>query len=149
MGEAEFREQLGPDGGRVEGREYVPPAPEPEPEPRPEPLPDAEFWAKLHQIVRDSERGPEPVRGRSREPDVYAEIHEDLAAIGDGIRELSDRMDAEDARRAEAQQEMLSEPAAWQQPEAQAQAGSSLLATREAVADAGEAAADIDMEAEI
>ena len=131
-----------------EGREYVPPPPEPEPEPRPEPLPDAEFWAKLHQIVRDSERGPEPAP--EPEPDVYAEIHEDLAAVGDGIRELSDRMDAEDARRAEAQQEMLSEPSPWQQPEAQAQAGfEPSWQPGEAAADTSEAAADMDMEAEL
>ena len=148
MAEAEFQEKLGRMVAESEGREYVPPPPEPEPEPRPEPLPDAEFWAKLHQIVRDSERGPEPAP--EPEPDVYAEIHEDLAAVGDGIRELSDRMDAEDARRAEAQQEMLSEPSPWQQPEAQAQAGfEPSWQPGEAAADTSEAAADMDMEAEL
>ena len=148
MAEAEFQEKLGRMVAESEGREYVPPPPEPEPEPRPEPLPDAEFWAKLHQIVRDSERGPEPAA--EPEPDVYAEIHEDLAAVGDGIRELSDRMDAEDARRAEAQQEMLSEPSPWQQPEAQAQAGfEPSWQPGEAAADTSEAAADMDMEAEL
>jgi hypothetical protein len=98
----------------AEGREYVPPDPEPEPEPQPEPMSEAEFQEKLDQIVRDSQRGREPEPGADPEAAdqaaMYAEIHEDLAAIGEGIRELSERMDAGDARRAEA---------AWQQPQAQ------------------------------
>jgi hypothetical protein len=148
LSEAEFQEQLGRMVAEAGGREYVPPEPdpEPEPEPRPEPQSDAELWAQIDQIVRDSQRGPEA----EPEADVYAEIHEDLAAIGEGIRELSDRMDAEDARRAEAQQEMLSEPSPWQQPEAQAQAGlEPSWQPGDAVAEASEAAADMDMEAEI
>ena len=65
-------------------------------------------------------------------------------AIGEGIRELSARMDAEDARRAEAQRAM-NEPAVWQQPEYQAQAE----ATLEPSWEPGEAMADMDFEAEI
>jgi hypothetical protein len=136
----------------AEGREWVPPEPDPEPEPRPEPQSDAELWAQIDRIVAESERSPEPQASAEPEagPDVYTEIHEDLAAIGDGIRELSDRMEAEDARRAEAQQEMLNEPSPWQQPEAQAQAGlEPSWQPGEAVADTSEAAADMDMEAEI
>jgi conjugative relaxase-like TrwC/TraI family protein len=152
--EAEFREQLGRMVAEAEGREYVPPDPVPEPEPRPEPLPEAEFWAKLHQIVRDSQRSREPEP--EAEPEaagqaaMYAEIHEDLAAIGDGIRELAAQMDAEDARRAEARRQMLNEPAAWKQAEAEAEAAlEPSWHAGEAVTDAGEAAADMDMEAEI
>jgi hypothetical protein len=51
-------------------------------------------------------------------------------------------MDAEDARRAEAQQEAMNEPAAWQQPESQTQAE----ATPESSWEPGEA---MDFEAEI
>src|SRR6185369_2863995 len=107
----------------------VPPDPEPEPEPQPEPASEAEFQAQLDQIVRDSQRDREPEPEPEADPEaadqaaMYAEMHEDLAAVSDGIRELSARMDAEDARRTEAQQEMLNEPSPWQQPEAQAQAG--------------------------
>ena len=59
----------------AEGREYVPPAPAPEPELRPEPLPDPEFWAKLDQIVRDSQRDrePEPEAGTDDEATREAE----------------------------------------------------------------------------
>ena len=89
---------------------------------------------------------PEPVP----EAEAEAEIHEDLAAIGEGIRELSDRMDAEDARRAATQQEMLSEPSPWQQAEAQAQAElEPSWQPGEAAADTSDAVADADMEAEI
>src|SRR5207253_162416 len=83
-------------GAEAEGRQHVPPEPEPEPEPQPEPVSDAEFWAQLDQIVRDSQRGPEP-EAAAGDAAMYAEVHEDLAAIGEGIRELSDLMDAEDA----------------------------------------------------
>jgi len=119
--EAEFREKLSRMAAESEGREYVPPEPEPAPEPWPEPLPEVQ--AKLDRIVRDSQRGrePEPDPEPEDEAAVYAEIHEDLAAIGEGIRELSARMDAEDARRAEAQREWLEQPAPWHQPQAQAE----------------------------
>jgi len=69
----------------------------------------AEWWRGVQDQERAAAAKPE-----ATEAAMYAEIHEDLAAIGEGIRELSDLMDAEDARRAEAQQEILSEPAAWQ-----------------------------------
>ena len=52
---------------------------------------------------------------------MHAEIHEDLQQIGRHIEEMSARMDAEQARRAE-MREMLYQPAAWQQPEVQAEA---------------------------
>jgi hypothetical protein len=48
---------------------------------------------------------------------TYAEIREDLQFISQGIKELSARMDAENARRAAAQQEAMNEPAVWQRPE--------------------------------
>ncbi len=78
-----------------------------------------------------------------------AGIHEDLQHIGRQIDELAAQGAEADARRAAAQQEILSEPAAWQQAQAQAQAEASLEPSwqpGEAVTDAG---ADIDMEAEI
>jgi len=147
--EAEFREQLGRMVAEAEGREYVPPDPVPEPEPQPEPMSEAEFREQLDQIVRDSQRGREPepeadpeAAGRAA---MYAEIREDLAAIGDGIRELSAQMEAEDTRRAEAQQEAMNEPAVWQRAEVQAEAE----AAPEPSWRPAEATADIDMEAEI
>ena len=131
----------------------MPPEPEPEPEPGRSPRPRRNSGPTGPDRGRvGAQPRPQP---RSRRPSrirrqVYAEIHEDLAAIGEGIRELSAQMEAEDARRAEAQQEMLSEPSPWQQPEAQAQAGlEPSWQPGEAVADASEAAADMDMEAEI
>jgi conjugative relaxase-like TrwC/TraI family protein len=151
LGEAEFQEQLGRMAADSEGRKYVPPPREPEPEPAPKPLPEAEFRAQLDQIVRDSQRNPEtePAAGPEPEADdqaeAYAEIHEDLAAIGKGIRELSARMDAEDARRAEAQQEAMERPAVWQQPQAEAAMEPSWQ-PGEAAADTE---ADMDMEAEM
>ena len=85
--------------------------------------------------------------------DASLSQEERLAAIGEGIRELSDLMDAEDARRAEAQQEILSEPAAWQaRAEAQAQAEAAAEASWQpgnAVTDAGQAMDGVDLEAEI
>jgi conjugative relaxase-like TrwC/TraI family protein len=154
--EAEFQEQLGRMVAESEGREYVPPEPDPEPEPQPEPLSEAEFRAKLDQIVADSQRSPkpEPEPEAGTDPEaaeqaaMYAEIHEDLQQIGRGIDELSARWAAEDARRAEAQQELLNEPAPWQQAQAEAEAEASWQAG-DAVTEAGQAAADIDMEAEI
>ena len=122
MAEAEFQEKLGRMVAESEGREYVPPPPEPEPEPRPEPLPDAEFWAKLHQIVRDSERGPEPRRSRSRmstrrstrtwRPSATASgnCRPRWTPRTPGAPRLSEEMPA-------------ASPQPWQQPEAQAQAG--------------------------
>jgi hypothetical protein len=145
-GEADFREQLGRMVAEAEGREWVPPEPAPEPEPQPEPLSEAEFRAQLDQIVRDSQHGPAPDAGAQVKPEaaeaaMYAEISEDLAAIGEGIRELEAQMEAEDAARIEAQQEAMARPAVWQQPEIQAEA--------EAAAEAGQAEAGVDMEAEI
>jgi conjugative relaxase-like TrwC/TraI family protein len=149
LSEVEFQEKLSRMVAESEGREYVPPAPAPEPEPGPEPMSDAEFQAQLDQIVRDSQRGPEPEpepeAGTEPEAAMYAEIHEDLAAIGEGIRELSARMDAEASRRAEAQQEAMLRPAVWQQPEAQAQAE----AAAEPAWQPAETQADMDFEAEI
>jgi len=119
---------------------------------------EAEFQARLSQIVAEAEAraGAQPAPEPGPEPEagdmagVYAEIAEDLQHIGQGIDELSARMDAEDARRAGAQREMLSEPAPWQQAQAQAQAAlEPSWQAGEAVTDAGEAAADMDMEAEI
>jgi hypothetical protein len=108
----------------------VPPAAEPEAEPRPEPLSAAEFRAQLDQIVRDSQRSPEPEPEPEAEPEaadsaaMYAEIHEDLQHIGRQIDELAARGAEADARRAEAQQEILDEP-----PERQAQAQAILEAS--------------------
>ena len=148
LSEAEFQEKLGRIVAESEGQEYVPPAPEPEPEPRPEPLSDAEFRAKLDQIARDSQRGREPEPEARAEPEaagsaaMYAEIHEDLEHIGRQIDELSAQMEAEDARRAEAQAEAMNEPAVWQQPEVQAEPE---IQTSAAAA----AEPDMDLEAEI
>ena len=154
--EAEFREQLDRIVAESEGREYVPPGPEPEPEPRPEPLPEAEFWAKLHQIVRDSQPGrePEPEAGAESEgadrAAMYAEIHEDLQHIGRQIDELAAQGAEADARRAEVRRQMLDEPAPWKQAQAQAEAAlEPSWQAGEAARDTGEAAADMDMEAEI
>jgi conjugative relaxase-like TrwC/TraI family protein len=153
--EAEFREQLARMVTEAEGREYVPePEPDPEPESRPAPLSEAEFHSRLDQIVRDSQREPEPEAeaeagaeaGRETPSlaGVHAEIYEDLQQIGRHIEEMSARMDAEQARRA-GMREMLYEPAAWQQPEVQAEAE----AAPERSWRAAEGQADIDMEAEI
>jgi conjugative relaxase-like TrwC/TraI family protein len=138
LSEAEFREQLGRMVAKAEGREYVPP--DPVPEPQPEPMSEAEFQEKLDQIVRDSQRDREPEADDSAA--MYAEIHDDLQHIGRQIDELSAQMEAEDARRAEAQAEAMNEPAVWQEPEAQAEP------EIEAAADA-DATPDMDMEAEI
>ena len=124
---------------------------------------DEEFLARLPQIVAEAEARyaaeagkaepeaapaaePEPEPGpEADQAEIYTEIHEDLTAIGEGIRELSAQMAAEDARRAEAQQEAMNEPAVWQQPEYQAQAE----ATPEPSWEPSEAMADMDFEAEI
>ena len=140
----------------AEGREWAPPEPEAEaePEPGPEPLSEAEFQEKLGRMVAESEGReyvpPEPATRAGAEADdqmaVYAEIHADLQDIGRMVREASDRMDAEAARRAEAQREILNEPSPWQQPQAQAEAAA------EASWQPGEAVAndaDADIEAEI
>jgi conjugative relaxase-like TrwC/TraI family protein len=151
MSEAEFSQHLDRLVAQAEGREWVPPEPEAEqePEPQPERLSEAEFQAQLDRIVRDSQREPEPAAESDPEAAdtaaMHAEIHDDLAAIGEGIRELSDRMEAEAARRAEAQQEAMLRPAVWQQPEAQAQAE----AAAEPAGRPAEAQADMDFEAEI
>jgi hypothetical protein len=148
VSDAEFREQLGRIVAEAEGREYVPPDPEPDPDPQPEPMSEAEFQEYLDQIVRDSQRGREPEPEADPEAAdqaaMYTEILEDLAAIDEGIRELSAQMEAEDARREQAQQEAMAEPAVWQQPEAQAEPEPEIEAS------AGtDAVADMDMEAEI
>jgi hypothetical protein len=122
--EAEFAARLSRLVAETEGREWVPP--EPEPEPRPEPLPEAQFQEKLGRIVAESEgREPEPKAGPEPEAEgqaaVYAEIHEDLQYISRAIGELSARMDAEDARRAEARQEWLARPSSGRQAQAQAE----------------------------
>ena len=81
---------------------------------------------------------------------MHAEIHEDLQHIGRQIDELAAQGAEADARRAEAQREMLDEPAPWQQAQAQAEASlEPSWQPGEAVTDAGEAVADMDMEAEI
>ena len=120
LSEAEFQEKIGRIVAESEGREYVPPEPAPEPEPRPEPLPEAEFRAKLDQIVRDSQRDrePEPEPEADDTAAMYAEVHEDLAAIGRGIRELAAQGEEAAAKRAEAYEENLRRPPAWQ-PQAQ------------------------------
>ena len=61
---------------------------------------------------------------------------------GEGIGELSAQMEAEDARRDQAQQEAMAEPAVWQEPEAQAEPETEIEAS-------ADAEADMDMEAEI
>jgi hypothetical protein len=114
---------------------------------------DEEFRARLPQIVTEAEARYAAGAGKAEpeaEPEPgpeadQAEIYADLAAIGEAIRELSARMDAEDARRAEAQQEAMNEPAVRQQPESRAQAE----ATAEPSWEPGEAMADMDFEAEI
>ena len=112
----------------AEGREWVPPEPGPEPEPQPEPMSEAEFHEKLDQIVRGSQRNPEPEPEADADPQaadraaMYAEISQDLAAIGEGIRELAAQGEEAAASRAEAYEEILREPAAGRQPQAQAQA---------------------------
>jgi hypothetical protein len=160
VAEAEARPEA--EAGRDQAR------PEPEPEEEVSTEIDAEWWAQAERDIAAAAEGgpsladwwhqvqnpePEPESGHDEpEPEaadtaaMYAEIHEDLAAIGDGIRELSARADEEASRRAEAQQEILNEPSPWQQPQAQAEAAA------EASWQPGEAVADdteADMEAEI
>ena len=151
----EFDEQLGRMVAEAEGREWVPPEPGPEPEPQSEPVSEAEFQAQLDQIVRDSQRGREPepetdpeAAGRAA---MYAEIHEDLAAIGDGIRELAAQVRGGRARRAEAQRGDPEEPARGSRPRLRRRPGGREPSWQAGSADpdAGQAAADIDMEAEI
>ena len=157
MTDAEFNAHLEEMVAAAEGRE--PRAQEAEAEALPRPMADAEFDAYLDQLVAaeprpeaEAEAGraqaqPEPEPRPEAEADpaaVYEEIHEDLQQIGRDIRELSDRMDAEDARRAEVRREIRDEP------QAQAQAGlEPSWQPGEAVAEPAEAAADMDMEAEI
>jgi conjugative relaxase-like TrwC/TraI family protein len=152
LSEAEFQEKIGRIVAESEGREYVPPEPEAEPEPQPAPVSEAEFQAQLDQIVRDSQRDPEPEPEAGPEADraaMYAEIHEDLATIGDGIRELSAQGEEAAARRAEAQAEILDEPARWKQAQIQAQAEAAAEASWQpgnAPAEAGQAEADFEAE---
>jgi len=153
---AEFQEQLGRMVAEAEGREWVPPEPGPEPEPQPEPMSEAEFHEKLDQIVRGSQRNPEPELEADADPEaadraaMYAEISQDLAAIGEGIRELAAQGEEAAASRAEAYEEILREPAAGRQPQAQAQAEPDpSWQAGDAVSEAGQAAADIELEAEI
>lgn len=92
----------------------------------------------------DSEPQPAELTG------IYAEIHEDLQAVTEGIRELSAQMDAEDARRERDREEYLRGPAPW---EAQAQARAEAQAAAEATWQPGEHGddhqAEADLEAEI
>ena len=130
LSEAEFQEQLGRMVAESEGREYVPPEPDPEPEPEPEPLSDAGFWAQLDQIVRDSQRGPEPEAG------------------ADAADELAARTDGEDARRAEADREAYElRPMRWQEAQAEAAAAIEADAAWQPGTDSRQA--DADMEAEL
>lgn len=155
--EAEFDQYLDRLVAEAEGREWVPPEPEPEAAAELEPaLSEAEFQAQLDQIVRDSQRDPEPEPETDPEAAertaMYAEIHEDLVAIGDSISELAAQGEEAAARRAEAHEEILREPAGWKQAQAQAQAEAAAEASWQAGSDGaepGQAAADIDMEAEI
>jgi hypothetical protein len=148
-----------------EGREYVPAAPEPEAaagEDKPQHETDAEFRARLPQIVAEARHGasaepepepaPKPVAGVEPEAGagqltgVHAEIGEDLEYIRRGIAELAAQGQEAAAARADAQQEAMLMPAAWQQAEVQAQAEA------EAAAEPSwqpEEAGDMDMEAEI
>ena len=64
---------------------------------------------------------PEPEPEGPQLTGVYAEIGEDLQHIGRQIDEMSARMDAEDARRAEARQEWLARRSAERQAQAQAE----------------------------
>ena len=161
MTDAEFNAHLEEMVAAAEGRE--PRAQDAEAEALPRPMTDAEFDAYLDQLVAadaarreaarsETEAGPtqaqpEPEPRPEAEPDqaaMYEEIHEDLQQIGRDIRELSDRMDIEDARRAEVRREIRDEP------QAQAQAGlEPSWQPGEAVAEPAEAAAGMDMEAEI
>jgi hypothetical protein len=144
-----------------------PPAPQPEPEaepgPEPEPAwrreiiePQSEIEWKLQyrdahpelfgQQPRQAEPEPEP----EAEPEpatadrdaLYAEIHEDLTRCSRHIDELSARMDEEEARRAEAHEEILRQPPVWQ-----AQAEPSLEASWQP-GDTSHYEADTDAEAE-
>ena len=79
-----------------------------------------------------------------------SEVHQDLQYIRDGIRELSARMDAEDARREQARQEALAEPSPWQvQAQARAEAQASAEASWQPGEDEHQAQAEADFEAEI
>jgi conjugative relaxase-like TrwC/TraI family protein len=124
--EAEFQEKLGRIVAESEGREYVPPEPEEEPEPQS----DAEFWAQLDQIVRDSQPGPEPEAG------------------ADPADELAARTDGEEVRRAEADREAYElRPMRWQEAQAEAAAAIEADATWQPGTDSRQA--DADMEAEL
>jgi len=132
-------------------------------EPRPEPAPEAvrpqsgidwylQYRDRYPELFGQEPRQPEPAPEIAPEgvgKGVYAEIREDLQDISRMIGEASARMDAEDARRAEAQREALSEPAPWQQPQVQAEAA---LEASWQPGEAGyqhQAEADAEMEAEI
>jgi hypothetical protein len=81
---------------------------------------------------------------------VYAEIHEDLQAIGEGIRELSAQMDAEDARREREREEWLQGPPAWKlQAQAQAEAQTAAEASWQPGERGDDHQAETDLEAEI
>ena len=127
-----------------------------DPEQAAAPEPEAEAAGQPETNVSRSLPEPEPETGADADPGagdraaMHAEIHEDLQRIGRQIDELADRGAEADARRAEAQQEILDEPASWRQAQAQAEAAlEPSWRPGEAVADAGEATADIDMEAEM
>src|SRR5206468_10877279 len=83
---------------------------------------------------------------------IYAEMREDFQAIGEGIRELSAQMDAEDARRERDREEYLRGPAPWEiqaQARAEAQAAAEISWQPGEHRDDGQAEAEADMEAEI
>jgi conjugative relaxase-like TrwC/TraI family protein len=73
---------------------------------------DAEQAAQ-HEAEPEAEPEPEP-EPELTERDVSAEIHDDLAHCSRQIDELSARMEAEDARNAEAHEEILRQPPVWQ-----------------------------------
>lgn len=163
--DAEFMARLDRMVAESEGREYVPTPPEPEAAAgadKPQPETDAEFLARLPQIVAEAEArhaakaepepepAPEPAAeskpeaGAGQLTGVHAEIGEDLEYIRQGIAELAAQGQEAAAARAEAEEEAMLRPAAWQQAEVAAQA--------EAEAEASwqpEEAGDMDMEAEI
>jgi conjugative relaxase-like TrwC/TraI family protein len=126
------------DGGRG--------TPEPEPEAEPEAI---QPQSEADWLLQYRDRHPE-MFGSGRYLQDMAGIREDLQHIGRQIDELAARGAEADARRAEARRQMLAEPASWKQAQAQAQAAlEPSWQAGEAVTDAREAAADIDMEAEL
>ena len=125
MSDTEFRQHIDRIAAEAEGREYAPPEPAAAPEPEPEPLPEPE--------ATDTAA-------------MYQEIHEDLADIGRGIRELAAQGEEAAAKRAEAYEENLRRAPAWQ-PQAQPSLEPSWQQGE--AARHSEAEAEADFEAEI